>query len=73
MTHWMTKIRSETPQEAWQHWAMANTHLILGSEFLYYIKFIKFSTGVVGYNHRQVVTYNHLQVVTYNILDPAKK
>ena len=31
------------------------------------------STGVVGYNHRQVVTYNHLQVVTYNNLDPAKK
>ena len=26
------------PQEAWQHWAIANTHLILGSEFLYYTK-----------------------------------
>ena len=32
------KIRCETPKEAWQHWAMANTHLFLGSEFLYYIK-----------------------------------
>ena len=37
---WLVRLNDaffpcETPQEAWQHWAMANTHLILGSEFLY--------------------------------------